>query len=117
MRFQVANTGPDKTCQETHLLMTNNVAVTLDATAVVGAVEDFMIATSPKNSDFPKVSTCSIRAGCSLVYPCTIQKSQKHKCLTGFIDKVVHVQLCTLATTVLVSDECVPAARLPNSVH
>lgn len=37
--------------------------------------------------------------------------------MIGFIDEVVHVQLCTLATTVLVSDERVPAARLPNSVH
>ena len=37
--------------------MTSTVAVTFDATAVVGAVVDFMTETSPKNSDFPREST------------------------------------------------------------
>jgi len=38
--------------------MTSTVAVTFDATAVVGAVEHFVMDTSPKNSDFPRESTC-----------------------------------------------------------
>ena len=38
--------------------MTSTVALTFDATAVVGAVVDFVMETSPKNSDFPRESTC-----------------------------------------------------------
>lgn len=38
--------------------MTSTVAVTFDATAVVGAVVDLVMETSPKNSDFPSESTC-----------------------------------------------------------
>ncbi len=63
--------------------MTSAVAVTFDATAVVGAVVDLVMETSSMNSDFPSESTC-ITIGRQFTYARhTSDLSHKHKVQAG----------------------------------
>ncbi len=62
--------------------MTSTVAVTFDATAVVGALVHFVMETSPKNSNFPRESTC-ITIYRHLTYAHNISDTHKQKVQAG----------------------------------
>jgi len=67
--------------------MTSTVAVTFDATAVVGAVVDFVMETSPKNSDFPRESTCiTIRTHLSCAHNTSDLKRKRKEKFSLFSD-------------------------------
>ncbi len=79
--------------------MTSTVAVTLDATAVVGAMGDFVMEMSPKNSDLLSESTCGMASACCkplLAPDATCRRSQSMH--ASMKPRLVHLAIYILQT-------------------